>query len=436
LTIKIFIGPCEIAGYYKNLQKGFIQLGLNADYFTYFNSPFGYSNNIKLPFLLKIVHFFNNHKRTSGNIIIKILLTLPAEVFSFIWGFYAIFKYDVFIFGFGVSLLRFNIDLYILKLLGKKVISNIAHGSEARPAYINGANQNKVTSKLPNLNKLLKLIKTSKNLVSRHEKLATFIIGAPFSTSHFSSQKFINSFMIGIPSLECNFKNFESERIIKKSIRILHSPSHSIAKGTPEIKNAILNLQKKGYLIEFVLIKDMPNKKVIEEIKKCDFVIDQIYSDTPLAGFAAEAAFYGKPSVVGGYGFEYLKNFIPNDMFPPSKICHPDKIENAIESLIINNQERLLLGKAAQNFVLTKWNSLEVAKRYLRIIENDIPENWWLHPNEVIYIEGAGQSLNVTKNNIKNILKKKGINGLKLGNHKKREEAFLSFYMKNSMNIL
>ena len=236
--------------------------------------------------------------------------------------------------------------------------------------------------------------------------------------------------MLGIPSLETNLKDFRTDLNVKKlkqSVRILHSPSHPSAKGTLYIKKAILNLQKKGHEIEFILVNGVSNLEVIEEIKKCDFIVDQIFSDTPLSGFAAEAAFYAKPAVVGGYGFEYLKSFIIPEMFPPSKICHPDKIEVAIESLIVDKNNRYFLGNAAHNFVLTKWNSIEVAKRYIRIIEDDIPEKWWLDPKEVIYIEGMGQSLKITKENLKNIINAYGISALQLSHNPKLEEAFLKF---------
>jgi glycosyltransferase involved in cell wall biosynthesis len=317
-----------------------------------------------------------------------------------------------------------------LKALNKKVISNLSHGSEARPVYIDGAIQNIDNGLYPSLKQLNRIAKKSKNMVSRHEKFVSYIIGAPFSTSHFSQKKFINSFILGNPSLANNLVDSKfnlNNKNPNESIRILHSPSHPIAKGTPIIQNAILNLKKKGYKIEFILIEGLPNSKVVEEIKKCDFVIDQIYSDTPMAGFATEAAIYGKPSVVGGYGFKYLKEIIPEEFFPPSKICLPHKIEEAIESLILDKKQRVFLGKAAQDFVREKRDSTEVARRYLRIIEDDIPENWWLHPNEVIYIEGAGQSLNVTKSNIQNIIKKNGIKGLQLRHNPKLEEAFLKF---------
>jgi len=216
--------------------------------------------------------------------------------------------------------------------------------------------------------------------------------------------------------------------------RILHSPSHPAAKGSPIIIDAINNLIRKGHAIDFVLIYNKSNSEVISEIKRCDFVIDQLYSDTPLAGFATEAAWFGKPAIVGGYGINSLKSFIPPEMWPPSKICHPDEIEQAIESLIVNKEERLLLGKNASDFVRGKWNANMVASRYKQIIEGNIPGNWWINPNEIFYLHGAGQKIDITKKNIKNIISKLGVKSLQLDHRPDIESAFLELIDMNSTN--
>jgi hypothetical protein len=211
------------------------------------------------------------------------------------------------------------------------------------------------------------------------------------------------------------------------SIRILHSPSHSAAKGSPLILNAIKSLRDKGYSIEFVLLHGKPNEEVMVEIQCCDFVVDQVYSDFPLAGFATEAAWFGKPAVVGGYAFDYLKTLVPEGMWPPSKTCHPDQIEQAIESLIVNPEERLRLGAEVQMFVRDKWNAAEVARRYLRIIEGDIPGEWWLDPHSVTYLEGAGQPIERTKENIRQMVEQFGVESLQLSHRPDLEQAFLNF---------
>lgn len=263
--------------------------------------------------------------------------------------------------------------------------------------------------------------------MEKHQRLTTYLIGAPYSTSFFAEKKFINSFALGIP-YEYTSNNFITNKSKNDSIcRILHSPSHPAAKGSPKIIEAINNLKKRGYEIELTIIQDKSHSEVIYEIERCDFIVDQLYSDTPLAGFATEAAWFGKPAIVGGYGINSLKKHVPSGMWPPSKTCQPDDIELAIESLIINQDERRLLGKSASDFVRNKWSSINVALRYKNIIDGNIPEDWWLNPYDVIYLEGAGQTREITKKNINNIIAKKGKNALQLNHRPDLEIAFLEF---------
>lgn len=427
-NIKILIGPHDIAGYYANLAMALNKIGLNCEYITYIKHPYNYGGETNDPYLLTLAKYINSSNQISNYPrIIKKIIGLFEETLTTTWALVAIFKYDVFIFGFGKSLTRFNFDLYILKFLNKTVISNMAHGSEARPMYVDGSFQNKDGSIQPSLDKIMSGTKYSRKLVEKHEKLSTFLIGAPFSTSYFATKKFINSFALGIP-FEYNVANMKGyEKPIDSFCRILHSPSHPAAKGSPQIIEAIDNLKKRGYLIDLVIIQDKSNSEVIKEIQRCDFIVDQAYSDTPLAGFATEAAWFGKPAIVGGYGINGLKNYIPIGMWPPSKICQPDELEQVIESLIVNKEERVLLGKEASEFVRSKWSASNVALRYKQIIENKIPENWWLNPNDVIYLEGVGQTREITKKNINNIVEKKGKNALQLSHRPDLEVAFLEF---------
>ena len=226
-----------------------------------------------------------------------------------------------------------------------------------------------------------------------------------------------------------NIAETYSESIDKELnvIRILHSPSLPVAKGTIIIVDAIERLKKKGYQIEFVLIKGRPFSEVLKEIQGCHFVIDQIYSDTPMAAFAAEAAWYGKPAIVGGYALDRLKKFVPEGMWPPSKTCLPEEIEGAIEELIVNHEQRKRLGREAQSFVREKWAAVEVAKRFLKLIEGEIPEGWWVDPMDVLYLEGCGQSNERTKNLIRTMVSHHGLRSLHLSHRPDLEKAFLDF---------
>ena len=58
-------------------------------------------------------------------------------------------------------------------------------------------------------------------------------------------------------------------------LRIVHSPTHRIIKGTPEILTAIEKV-KKSRDIEFILLENMPREEVIRTKYTCHIAIDQI----------------------------------------------------------------------------------------------------------------------------------------------------------------
>lgn len=428
----IFIGPHEIAGYYANLAKGFKEIGVNCDYITYTPHRFGYGGETKNPWLLKLARFFKQFRgKPNRHFILKLLIAAPDEILSLLWCISAIFKYDVFIFGFGHSLMtRHNWDLHILKMLKKTVIMNIGHGSESRPSYIDGARQSMDGSIQPTARELKILSANTMKRIRAIEENVSYVVGGAWSTAYFAQNRLINFLTLGLPFFE-EAKHGSSTSVALQtghsSLRILHSPSHPAAKGSSLILKAIQSLKDKGYSIEFVLLHGKPYSEVIQEIQSCDFVVDQVYSDFPLAGFATEAAWFGKPAVVGGYGFDYLKTFVPEGMWPPSKTCHPEEIEQAIESLIVNREERLRLGAEVQQFVREKWNAAEVARRYLRIIEGDIPDEWWLDPHSVTYLEGGGQPVERSKENIRQMVEQFCVESLQLSHRPDLERAFLEF---------
>ena len=302
----------------------------------------------------------------------------------------------------------------------------MAHGSEMRPPYINGAYQSSDGSIQPDSKFLKSLSSSYKKRFKKIEQLSDYVIGAPYSSTQFASKKLINLFVIGIPCIPNFNKKVKAHN--QGPIRILHSPSHPAAKGSKKIVQVIDNLKQRGHLLEFIMLQGRPNNEVLIEIEKCDFIIDQIYSDTPMAGFAMEAAWFGKPAVVGGYELESLKNYFPEkSMYPPSQICHPDDLEGAIEKLIIDENYRLNLGNAAKKFVHEQWSADKVAQRYMRLINDDVPNSWWINPYNVTYVYGGGQTEEQTKANIQKLVNDYGKEALKLTDRPDLEKAFMQF---------
>jgi len=172
----------------------------------------------------------------------------------------------------------------------------------------------------------------------------------------------------------------------------------------------------------------MPNSTVLKNLQNCDFVVDQLYSDTPMAGFAAEAAFCGKPAIVGGY---YTDEDLKMSNIPPSLHCHPEKVEQAIEQLIINLEFRLELGQKAKSFVENYWAPKKVAERYLRLINENIPDEWQCNPNKINYLYGGGLPDWKTKLIIRKMIEKYGIKSLQLSDKAYLEKQFKEFAYSN-----
>ena len=123
-------------------------------------------------------------------------------------------------------------------------------------------------------------------------------MGAPLN-SHFLTRKMVNSMALGLPFSDAPKKCLKKEpKYLKENsnfqgLRVLHAPSHPYVKGTYEIKRVISSLQDAGHPIKLILLNGLPNSKVLQELEKCDFVVDQIYSDGPLGGLGVEAAWFG-----------------------------------------------------------------------------------------------------------------------------------------------
>jgi len=208
---------------------------------------------------------------------------------------------------------------------------------------------------------------------------------------------------------------------------ILHGPSYPEGKGSPVIREAVTSLQAKGHKIRFVEITGRPNREVLELIAQCDFVIDQLYSDMAMVGFATEAAFFGKPAIVGGYYAAHQVADIALKWVPPTLFCQPEEIEAAIEKLVIDVQFREDLGRRAGQFVEEGWIATKCAERMLALIKGEYPKEWLYEPSNCRYIFGMGLS----KENLQRIMlgmyEKFGIDGFLLSDKPEMEKLIADF---------
>lgn len=417
--MRIFIGTTEIAGIGNGLHCGLKEIGVNSTVVFSRTHRFGYGDEGGNA----LTALWRKLEYRPKNLVGKILVGLFAKCTSILVLAWAAISFDVFVFLYGENITNTIFELWLLKKLKKKVILWYV-GSDTRPPFIDGPTFPE--GKLKNPQDAMSMAYLIKNRTKHKEHYADFVICNPFS-AQFLEREFINWFAMGFPrALSSDEKCNALENKMEK-VRILHSPSHSVIKGTTKICEVIDRLKEKGHSIDFVTIENMPNFKILEELRNCDFVVDQLYSDTPLAGFAVEAAHFGKPAVVAGYAATVMPEHLKNLPLPPSLFVHPDKIEEAIEKLVIDARYRNDLGQKAKSFVESYWSVRSIAIRFMQLIDGVTPSDWWFSPKDIRYTQGCGMSEKNARNLVKGLIDQYGKEALQLSDKFDLEHAFVEF---------
>jgi len=422
--MKIVMGLTEIAGYYSNLKKGFRRIAVDCAFFDIEKEhPFEYHGDDSLLLTKWLARVRERLDRTHRDHRIRRRFWKRLRGMIRILLFFRLcLEYDVFIFCYLSTYCRYK-ELRILKALGKKIIY-VFHGSDVRPPYINGALF--ATRSVGDMNDCVKLTRARKRIIKTIETYADVIVSSP-TTGHLQERPFVNWFCIGIPyDHEAVGPEIRTARP-GAGVRILHAPSLPEAKGTGIIREAVEAVKSKGHSIEYIEVVGKTNAEVLDELSRCDFVVDQLYSDTPMAGFATEAAFFGKPAVVGSYYIEEIHRDIPGEMIAPSLFCHPDRIEEAVEKMVVDEVYRVDLGNRAKEFVQKHWAAERVAERYMKLIQNDIPQEWFCEPKKIRYLNGVGFPENRVKELIGSIVDAHGKEALQVADKPDLESALLDF---------
>ena len=421
---RIFIGFQDIAGYYQSIAKILLEKGYKVTLFHTNLSTYNpdYLKAASHLWIMRLILSVQSQLNKSKNMIVFTFWQIIKDFLTFLLMFWAISRHDVFIFSYGQSFIMGGFDLWFLKKCGKRIISNIGYGSESRPTYMDGLNFNQEGQHM-SLSRICIKTYFKKRKIKRIEKYSDVVINAPY-TSQFNEFKYVNWFEIRIPVI---LKNHIIKSNIKDAVQILHAPTNPFIKGTKYIREAIKELKEKGYKINYIEITGMPHYKVLEELAECDFIIDQVFSDTLMASFPTEASCFGKASIVCGYELEKLKTYVSGSMHPPTYTSHSDNIKEAIEYLIVNKDFCINLGEKAQSFVQNQWAVENVTDRYIRLINNDIPDFWYLNHKNIQNVLGGGLPKEKSRSLIKQMIDKYGVSSLQLGHNSDLEKKFVEF---------
>lgn len=292
-------------------------------------------------------------------------------------------RYDTFVVGYCKSYFSGR-DLPWLRRLGKRIVV-VYFGTESRPPYLNGKYADRTGA---DLRRAARRIKRQTVWFERH---ADVVVANPLS-SHYLERPFVAFQRVGLASgWSVDPRTAPHREAAERStVRLLHAPTHPRLKGSARIEQVVDELHERGVPVELVELRDRPNHEVVEALAGTDLVVDQLYSDTYLAGLATEAARLGVPSVVGSYGIDDLRRWFGAVVDEVAVICHPDDLAATIEALAADPQRRAAVGDAARRYVEDEWAPRRVGERLLELIDGRVDPSMLCDPADIHYLAGCG----------------------------------------------
>lgn len=337
--MKVLHAPENIAGQASMIAKAQRELGVEADVLVFNQKEYNYHCDINLSLSEK-----------------KIIMRYFLMTFNFIRCF---FKYDVFHFHFGFSLLPNNLDLPILKLFNKKTIMHY-WGSDIRQADIA---INYVYFKTPE--ELQKIYPAEDDAIKRKkigriEKYVNVSIAGDYPLLPYCPESSIvvkQALEISnLPFIGCENRN--------GNIRIVHAPTDREKKGTKYVIAVIERLKQEKNNIDFILVEHKTHNEALEIYKNADIVIDQIVLESH-GTLAMECMALGKPVLC-----RIDKKFIKDYHDIPLVNTDPDNIYENLELLIENPDLRKSLGEKGRKYVEEVHDSKKIAKQLIELYKN------------------------------------------------------------------
>jgi hypothetical protein len=324
---------------------------------------------------------------------------------------------DVFVFS-GRTFLGGH-DLRLIRQAGKRIVW-VFTGTDHRPPYLNAK---LVRESKHDPKRLVAEADMIRKRVHQVEAYAHAIV-AHGPSSQFHRKPFAELLSVGIPVRPAQ-PNDIGPWPGEAGVRILHCPTDP-AKGSHEIRSAVGRLRSGGLQISYLEVAGRPNAEVRTRIEQADMVIDEIYSDSPMGALAAEAAFAGVPTVVGGYWATDIRQSLPEQSIPPSAFVPPGAIEATIERLVRDASERQALGHRAREFVTTIWRPDRVAERVLSLVADNPSGIVMRDPLTLTYCLGWGMSRDSHRESVRRTIRSGGRAGLGLSHNPTLEALMLA----------
>ena len=345
--LRVFIGPREISNVCALLAMGMREKGITvtavADDIRPYNDNMEYDNVFQLPQKSKF-----------------------ARIRALAWFFVQnCFRHDAFVFLFGVSLLPYNLDLPILRLLGKRTLmwflgSEIRHYESVQAA----AERMGIDYIVCGTKEGPQALERKLKLVRKVERYVDYVICGP-SNAQLLSKHYLGEKLSNRVYLPLDVSNIEYRNAANDPPLVVHAPSNRELKGTSYVLAAVEQLRKEGHEFRFRLLTNVSNAVVRKTLAGADIAVDQLFAAGP--GMLALEAMAAGCAVLGGN----IPEFSGYPQALPIIHTDPGNIYQNLKMLLENPELRRELGKKGRKYVEKYHDHRKVAGQVLQLLSGN-----------------------------------------------------------------
>lgn len=329
---KILLGPLD-SGLNYDLKMALTKLGFQVTTLNFVQNQYVFPSDIVLD--IRRVNFY----RASLLVLVNLLKS---------------FSYDIYHFRFGQSLLPWNLDLPLLRMLGKKIVMNF-DGTDIRISHrFHKTKYNTIFSQ-----------NSPETLVQRIKKQVRYrwikIWANYLTVTTPDLLEFAPGAELIFNPVPLSIKNKQKLISVSKKIKIIHAPTNRPIKGTKYIIKAVQRL-KKHYPIELIIVENKPHAEIDVFYHGADIVIDQLLMGA-LSTVSLEGMMYGKPVIC--YLRDDLRKYYPRDL--PVISANSDNIYQVLEEMIKNKGKLPLIGRKSLNYIKQYYYPNVIARKWKKI---------------------------------------------------------------------
>jgi len=438
----IFVGCIDFSYMWGDVSQELRQLGFDVTYLGGYSHPsFAYKHKLPASRLIRLIeHCYALRNQTGrvkvSNLHLKVTAVIGSSMLKLILFTQLLMKRtDYYIFVAGSSLLPYHIDVIILNAFKVPTISFIGHGGDSRPLFLDG--NLILTQDLKGQDDLIKIVRRRSKKLSKNIKRVTktrYVICNP-AHSQFVKRGFYslhdffdcmvfkrdidNGMAVEPIKKDKSVRSFTHER----PLRIIHTFSSPVAKGTNEIDRVAQSLRAKGYPIEIQIRSGLPHPEAIKIRAEADVCIDQLYGDVPLSSSATEALSVGVPVIVGGYEILDLPGVKIDTL--PGFFIRPDQLEQTLIRIIEDPTLISIQHGKIREFNLEDHVNTS-AKRIVELLEGRSQFNTY-DPSTLPFYHGMGINENTLRTFLKTYVGKYGIKGMFVNEHSRFVRSIYNF---------